>query len=248
MVSDAEKLKALMNSAKAILQEPTFEKAARIIFDQCCAVTGAKSGYVALLSADGSENEVLFLEAGGMPCTVDPSLPMPIRGLREESYRTGKAVYHNDFMHSKWVSFMPAGHMDMKNVMFSPLNIEGKTVGIMGLANKERDFTDEDAQIAMVLGDMAAIGLKNSRQLDLLHERNTKLEAALGHVKRLQGLIPICSHCKRVRDDSGYWSAVEQYVSDHSEASFSHSLCPECLTELYPQEAKGILEEIGGKE
>lgn len=44
---------------------------------------------------------------------------MPIRGLREDSYRTGKAVYHNDFMHSNWVSFMPAGHMDMKNVMFS---------------------------------------------------------------------------------------------------------------------------------
>ncbi len=241
MVTDADKLKALMRSAKAILQQSSFEKAARIIFNECCAVTGAKSGYVALLSSDGSENEVLFLESGGMPCTVDPSLPMPIRGLREDSYRTGKAVYHNDFMHSNWVSFMPAGHMDMKNVMFSPLNIEGKTVGIMGLANKESDFTDEDAQIAMVLGDMAAIGLKNSRQMDLLQERNEKLEQALGHVKRLQGLIPICSYCKRVRDDSGYWSAVEQYIGDHSEASFSHSLCPECLQELYPDEAESIL-------
>ncbi len=89
MVTDADKLKALMRSAKAILQQSSFEKAARIIFNECCAVTGAKSGYVALLSSDGSENEVLFLESGGMPCTVDPSLPMPIRGLREDP--TGRA-------------------------------------------------------------------------------------------------------------------------------------------------------------
>ena len=52
-------------------------------------------------------------------------------------------------------------------------------------------------------------------------------------VKMLKGLIPICSKCKKVRDDKGYWSQVETYIHEHSLADFSHGLCPECLTEIY---------------
>ena len=54
------------------------------------------------------------------------------------------------------------------------------------------------------------------------------------HVKVLKGLIPICSKCKKVRDDKGYWSQVETYIRDRSEADFSHGICPECVKELYP--------------
>lgn len=61
------------------------------------------------------------------------------------------------------------------------------------------------------------------------------LRRALQEVKTLSGLIPICANCKKVRDDSGYWTQVEAYISQHSEADFSHSICPECLQELYPQ-------------
>jgi PAS domain S-box-containing protein len=85
---------ALLEGARAVLENREFQDAARSIFDICKNITGAAAGYVALLSKDGTENEVLFLDSGGRPCTVDPELPMPIRGLREEAYRTGKAVYH----------------------------------------------------------------------------------------------------------------------------------------------------------
>lgn len=57
----------------------------------------------------------------------------------------------------------------------------------------------------------------------------TELEAALKNVKQLQGLIPICSYCKSVRGDSDYWHQVEEYISEHSEARFSHGICPKCL-------------------
>lgn len=60
------------------------------------------------------------------------------------------------------------------------------------------------------------------------------LEEALKQVKKLSGLLPICSACKKIRDDKGYWQEVEEYVSTHSEAEFSHSLCPECAKRLYP--------------
>ncbi|WP_292487489.1 GAF domain-containing protein [Methanohalobium sp.] len=69
-----------------------------------------------------------------MSCHVDTDLPMPVRGLRAEAYRKGDVVYDNDYMNSEWVKYMPEGHMDLPNVLFSPLNVDGKTVGLMGFA------------------------------------------------------------------------------------------------------------------
>ncbi len=61
-----------------------------------------------------------------------------------------------------------------------------------------------------------------------LAERVCELQQALARVKQLQGLLPICSYCKRIRDDKNYWQQLETYLSEHSEAVFSHGLCPEC--------------------
>jgi PAS domain S-box-containing protein len=63
---------------------------------------------------------------------------------------------------------------------------------------------------------------------------NVELQNALEEIKTLRGIIPICSFCKRIRDDQGFWNQVEVYVKEHSEVSFSHSLCPECAREHYP--------------
>jgi hypothetical protein len=61
------------------------------------------------------------------------------------------------------------------------------------------------------------------------------LEEALANVKTLSGLVPICAHCKKIRDDHGYWSQVETYVAKHTDARFSHGICPECAHKLYPE-------------
>ncbi len=61
-----------------------------------------------------------------------------------------------------------------------------------------------------------------------------QLEETLSQVKKLSGFIPICSSCKKVRDDKGYWNQVEEYIRDNSEAEFSHSICPDCIRNLYP--------------
>ena len=61
-----------------------------------------------------------------------------------------------------------------------------------------------------------------------LAERVWDLETALQHVKQLRGLLPICMYCKKIRNDGDYWQQVENYISDHSEAEFSHGICPEC--------------------
>jgi tetratricopeptide (TPR) repeat protein len=68
-----------------------------------------------------------------------------------------------------------------------------------------------------------------------LARTNEDLKNALNEVKHLSGLLPICSLCKKIRDDHGYWEQIESYISDHSEALFSHGLCPECMKRLYPE-------------
>ena len=61
-----------------------------------------------------------------------------------------------------------------------------------------------------------------------------KLQDALSEIKVLQGILPICAECKKIRDDQGYWYQIEKYIHDHSEAEFSHGICPECAKKLYP--------------
>jgi PAS domain S-box-containing protein len=66
------------------------------------------------------------------------------------------------------------------------------------------------------------------------------LRNALSEVKTLHGLLPICSHCKKIRNDQGYWQHVEEYVRQHSEAEFSHGICPDCMAKLYPEQYERI--------
>lgn len=75
--------------------------------------------------------------------------------------------------------------------------------------------------------------LKKSQ--DEKEELIKELRDALNNVKKLSGLIPICANCKKIRDDKGYWTQVEDYISKHSEVDFSHSICPDCLAKSYPK-------------
>jgi CheY-like chemotaxis protein len=68
-----------------------------------------------------------------------------------------------------------------------------------------------------------------------MEKKNAALQKALAEIKILRGLIPICASCKRIRNDEGYWEEIESYISDHSEAIFSHGCCPECIAKLYPE-------------
>ncbi len=68
----------------------------------------------------------------------------------------------------------------------------------------------------------------------VLRERSVTLENALADVKKLSGLLPICASCKNIRDDQGYWNEIERYISQRSEATFTHGFCPPCIKALYP--------------
>jgi GAF domain-containing protein len=77
--------------------------------------------------------------------------------------------------------------------------------------------------------------------------KNTQLEEALKEVRTLQGLIPICAQCKKIRDDKGFWQKVEVYLEGHSNARFTHGLCEECMHKLYGHEKWFKEKDKGGK-
>jgi PAS domain S-box-containing protein len=88
-----------------------------------------------------------------------------------------------------------------------------------------------------VLGTMIGFIDISERKRHLIEREKmiTQLRSALDNVKTLNGLLPICSHCKKIRNDTGYWTQVEDYISQHSEIEFTHGLCPDCAHKLYPE-------------
>ncbi len=98
--------------------------------------------------------------------------------------------------------------------------VNGLEAGANDYVTKPFDYSELRARVQV--GEMV-IGLQQK-----LAERVRELEDAVTQVKQLQGILPICSYCKMIRDDQNYWQKVESYISNHSEAQFSHSVCSDC--------------------
>ena len=93
-----------------------------------------------------------------------------------------------------------------------------------------KPFEEIDLKIAIEIGLYRA-KLESEREV-LIKD----LGKALSEIKTLKGIIPICSHCKKIRDDKGYWNQIEKYISEHSDAQFSHGICDKCVEKYYSEE------------
>lgn len=108
--------------------------------------------------------------------------------------------------------------------------IEGLDAGADDYITKPYDKTE---LLARVRSGNRVIQLEKS-----LRQKNQQLSDALAQVKQLKGLLPICMFCKKIRKDEDYWQQVEEYLFEHTEADFSHSICPECMQKHYPEYAR----------
>ncbi len=94
-----------------------------------------------------------------------------------------------------------------------------------------------EAQVNERTEQLNSTNLKLGKEVDEHQNTIVKLKSSLKEIKTLSGLLPICSHCKKIRDDKGYWKQIDVYIQKHSEAQFTHGMCPECSDELYGKEA-----------
>jgi DNA-binding NtrC family response regulator len=112
------------------------------------------------------------------------------------------------------------------------------TIIMTGFKDHEMAFkaVKKGAQDYLFKGESSSTAIIRTIRYAIERQRlTTELKLALEHIKQLQGLLPICSVCKNIRDDKGYWNRIDTYISEHSDVKFSHGLCPDCSKKLYPQ-------------
>ena len=175
----------------------------------------ARWGYEVVVTVDGDEAWRVLQQEGAPPLMVlDWSMP-GMDGL-ELCQRVREA-----YDAQRYIILLSArgGKDDV---------VEGLRAGVDDYVTKPFDPEELQARIQ--------VGFRVMSLQSALTGRLKELEDALSRIKRLQGLLPICASCNRIRDDKGYWNRVEYYIREHSEAEFTHSICPACVMKLYPDQ------------
>jgi hypothetical protein len=118
-----------------------------------------------------------------------------------------------------------------------PVQWASVVLGVLEFFSREIRKPDEGLlQMFTAIGIQIGQFTERNRAEKEREELINQLQDALANIKSLRGLLPICASCKKIRDDKGYWNYLEIYIRDHSEATFSHSICPACKRKVYPPE------------
>ena len=118
---------------------------------------------------------------------------------------------------------------ELKSFFGVPVMLDGTLLGVLALNGREPfHFGADDERLLDAFVDQAAVAIRNASLFEAEGIARRAAEQALAEVKALRGLLPICAYCKKVRSDGNYWEQIETYVSQDSEAQFSHSICPDC--------------------
>jgi len=133
---------------------------------------------------------------------------------------------------------------------FAPIWDGEKVMGHVSMDNRvsKRPITTHQCELLRLFSSRIGYLIARKRVEAEREQLITQLQDALAKIKTLHGLIPICAACKKIRDDDGFWRQVEEYIHDHSEAEFSHSICPECVARLYPELAGKTRRSAGNED
>lgn len=219
-------LQSLNDCAREFLKSRDINHSLRTVYESCKRLIGATAGYAALLSENGTRNELMFLDMGDLPCDLDPDLPMPIRGLRARAYAEKKVVYENDFLQSEWIQLLPEGHGRLENVLFSPLVIDDRAVGILGFANKPGGFVADDVLVVKAFVELAAIGLLMYRTRQHLEKNDKHLSALM--MTANDAIITIDQEGKVV-----FWNNAAEQCFGYSADEMVGKSCTAIIPEKY---------------
>ena len=124
---------------------------------------------------------------------------------------------------------------DLRNIPIIMLTGQGdESIAAESLKSGVQDYLVKENLNSDLLSRSIKYAI-DKKQSELEREKYIKeIEDALGKIKKLEGMLPICCSCKKIRDDKGAWHQIEEYISDHSEAEFTHGMCPECIKNHYP--------------
>lgn len=160
---------------------------------------------------------------------------------RDAGFEDSKDVVGKDDYQMAWLDQADLYRADDRQVIESGLakllieepqtTPDGKEITLL---TSKIPLRDSDGKIYGVLGTYMDI-TERKRMEDALATEHRQLQLALDDIKTLRGILPICSYCKQIRDDEGYWNEVETYISAHTDALFSHGICPVCREKNFPR-------------
>ena len=177
--------------------------------------TLAQWGYEVLSTADGTEAWQALQQPDRPPLAV---LDLEMPGL--DGIEVCRRVRGSSDSQLPYIIFL-SGWEEKKDIT------EGLKAGADDYVTKPFDSSELRARIQ--------VGARVVTLQEALTNRLGELEGAFSRIKQLHGLLPICASCKNIRDDKGYWNQIEAYIGDHSDAEFTHGICPSCAKELYPE-------------
>jgi PAS domain S-box-containing protein len=205
--------------------------------EEAVRLTGSQIGYFHFVGADQASLELFtWSRRARETCTAatDRHYPLEAAGVWADCARLKRPVIHNDYQTLSDKKGYPEGHSPITRHMSTPILDGDRVVAIAGVANKEVHYDDTDVrQLQLFMGEVWQM-IMHKRAEEEREKLIEELQTALENIKTLSGLIPICANCKKIRDDQGYWHDVAIYVRDHSEADFTHGICPDCAKKLYP--------------
>ncbi|MBN9522606.1 CHASE3 domain-containing protein [bacterium] len=226
----AHRLTTLHNIDRAILTAEPMPGLVAAALRRVADVVPSGSAFVVAAEPDAASARVLGRDAGATAAPAEFADRDATGGVAD----LGAVTDHTPLQKHLY----EAGNRSFVGV---PLDSDDRRYGVLVLADpRPAAFSDEHAEVAREVGRQFAIAFRQAEyrgQLERhaadlerrVEERTRELQESLSRVKQLQGLLPICAWCKRVRDDGDYWHQVEHYVAAHSGARFTHGMCPDCL-------------------
>jgi DNA-binding response OmpR family regulator len=186
-----------------------------------------KAGHGEVLSADSAKAaaQLLNLDGDSAAHKIDLIL-MDVLMPEQDGVETCRQIKRCAHLEDVPV-IMVTAKSDLGNLQ------EAFAAGAMDFISKPVNSIELLARVSSALLLKQEMDRRKNRELEL-RRSNEELQKALKEVKVLRGLIPMCASCKKIRNDGGFWQQLEEYLSEHSEAEFSHGLCQPCIKKLYP--------------
>jgi hypothetical protein len=216
--------------------------------DDSVRLTDSRIGYFHFVNADQATIRLHAWSTGTKKiCTTVEAAHYPIAqaGIWVDCVHRREPVIHNDYASEPHRKGLPQGHATVLRDLGVPVFEDGQIVAVLGVGNKETPYDQYDVDLTQLLANTVWSIVHRKRVQEHLREqvaartaeleqRNLELQEALKDVQVLSGIVPICSYCKQIRDDQGYWNHLESYLSAHSDARFSHGICPTCAAKEFP--------------
>lgn len=216
--------------------------------DESVRLTDSHIGYFHFVNADQATIRLYTWSTGTKKiCTTVEATHYPIAqaGIWVDCVHAREPVIHNDYASEPHRKGLPQGHATLLRDLGVPVFEGGQVVAVLGVGNKATAYDQYDVELTQLLANTVWSVVHRKRVQEHLSEqvaartaeleqRNLELQEALKDVQVLSGIVPICSYCKQIRDDQGYWNHLESYLSAHTDARFSHGICPTCATKEFP--------------